>query len=371
MNSNWTRCILLALASAFLLPAAPSEAQPVAGGGDWKEKARRLTNQPLAAIVDRGSSQSRIRLTRLEDGQLFFELGQQGGEGSMPVDQLGDVWIRIDTPAEYNEGFSELNTGVVTERTVEMFRQTVYPMIRFLGLPRTNTAIHGSVTKFFEILIAAGDLDEAVYLLQHLDFDLLDPDFEQQSINLVLQLIGTGRSDDAFNVISNIPVERVNPANIRLVMDVADSFRKASKYEQADTIYRRLSQNPNVEDSEATLWSYYCGLNQGRYIEDNGFARTVAHVPSGTRLFPLQQLILGLYYQKREQSDLFMKAIAEGIAYASPVDGWTPELMFRSAQAYEALGETSIAETVYQETARFFPKTSWADRARSAKTLSE
>ena len=49
-----------------------------------------------------------------------------------------------------------------------------------------------------------------------------------------------------------------------------------------------------------------------------------------------------------------MEATSEGLAYATPMDAWMPELMYRSAQLYAALDKPQVAKAVFKEIQLFF-----------------
>ena len=125
-----------------------------------------------------------------------------------------------------------------------------------------------------------------------------------------------------------------------------------------------LSKNKEITHHEAEFWAYYCALKQGEYFDDHSFANEIKKIRPGEPGFPLQQLVIGTYYTNREQHFEAMRAISEGIAYATPVEAWTAELMYCSGIAYQYSDMPDISEAVLSETVLFFPNSSWASKAK-------
>jgi hypothetical protein len=330
----------------------------------WQKKATRLTNKPLHVSWKNNGAVSRINLVEVRDGFLAFNVAGQSGEASMPLDTLGDIWLIHETSQKYNKAIGLINKDNFNWQHLELIRQTAYPMVRFMDVPQKNCGFVGPVSHLATGLIKLGQLDEASALISQLDINKLGPEFEETAIKLAQAYVDENSHAKAIEVIKQVPIAKIELANTDIIFVLAHSLREQKNYTDARSIYQELSKNEAVKNNAAEHWSYYCGLNLGEIIDDHSFAKKINAIEPGAPNFPLQQLVLGIYYAKREQSKESMRAISQGIAFAIPVEVWTPELMFRSAQAYEIAKMPEISKSVYEETVRFFPSSKWAASAQ-------
>lgn len=349
-----------AISIGFTATAAAADASTP----DWQSKATSLSAQPLHVSWKNNGAVSRINLVELRDGFLAFNVAGQSGEASMPINTLGDIWFTHETTPEYNRAIGQIDKETFNHKHLELLRQTAYPMVRFLDIPQKNAGFIDVVSNLTTGLIQLDQLDEATALINQLDIEKLGPEFEEKAIELAQALVDQGSHAQAISVIKGVPIETIDLSNTDLIFALAHSLREQENYADARDLYHKLSQNKAIESHEAEYWSYYCELYQGELIDDHSFASKADKIEPGKPHFPLQQLVLGIYYAKREQSKESMRAISQGIAFATPVEVWTPELMYRSAQAYEIAKMSEISKSVYEETVRFFPSSKWAASAQ-------
>ncbi|NQY32799.1 MAG: hypothetical protein HRT56_06475, partial [Coraliomargarita sp.] len=239
------------------------------------------------------------------------------------------------------------------------------PLVRFLGIPAKNSGFNPIVSNLLVGLLQLEQLDEASYLLSQLDLSKLGPKFETRAIELAQALTASGSIEEATSIIQQLNLKRITFANTDLVFELADLLRYQERYAEARDIYEKLKQNPKIEHNPSEQWAYYCNLKEGNYVDDQTFPETVETIEPGAPNYPLQQLVLGVYYLKRAQNEKAMRAISQGVAFATPVEDWTPELMYHSAQAYDRLEMSAISKSVYEETVRFFPTSPWATAAQN------
>lgn len=330
------------------------------------KEAKALLTQPLDVVQIRGKSQTKIRLTGIQNEQVMFSIGEGMGEASIPLDQLGELSFRIQTDNDYNKIVGAIGNETLNPQQLKRIRERNFPMVRFLPIPPENCSFHESVKRLFEALILAKSYEEALLLLQNIDLKQLDPEFEDLAIRLSSDLADAEIYDLASAALLEIPIETINLGNLNAALKTAGIIRDHGNYESAKALYDRLTSNPENQDREAVFWSFYCGNFLGMFQDDHHFRQQVEQLKPGEPLFSLQQLILGTYYLEREQWPLAIKTISEGVAYARPTDSWIAELMYRSGMAYEAIEEKEIAAAVYDETAKFFSSSKWAQLAREA-----
>lgn len=357
---------LLPLIAGFVLSVAfATTASANALNADWQKNAAQAIAQPMSVSWKNNGAVSRINLVELRDGFLVFKVPGQPGEASMPIDTLLDIWFSHDTSDEYNKAIGLIGKETFNLQHLDLLRQTAYPMVRFLEIPQKNCGFVSVVGDFAAGLIQLGQLDEAGFLIGQLNIGKLGPEFEEKAIQLAQAYVDQNAHAKAIEVIKKVPIDKIDLSNTDLIFGLAHTLREQENYDDARNIYQQLSQNTAIKNNEAEYWSYYCGLYQGEIIDDHSFAEKSATIQPGKPHFSLQQLVLGIYFAKREQNKEAMRAISQGIAFATPVEAWTPELMYRSGQAYENMDMSDISKSVFEETVRFFPSSKWAAFAQN------
>lgn len=364
MKNFYKHSFLRALALALCLAYTTSGQLVAQANTNWKQQAERWIDGNLTVSWKNGNAVSTVGLVAVRDGQLSFIVGQQAGEASMPLDTLGDIWFTHNTVEGYNNAIGLIGKENFNLQHLNLIRETAYPMLRFLEVPAENSAFIEVVNKLANALIQLKQLDEAVFLINQLNISELGPDFEAHTINLAKELVEAGTIDQAITIIQKIAIERMDLSNTDLIFDLAHLLRNQKNFVDSRNIYQQLAKNPAIDNNSAIHWSYYCGLKEGDYIKDHNFPKEVDSITPGSPNYPLQQLVLGIYYSKREQNKEAMRAISQGIAFATPVEAWTPELMFRSAKAYQSVDLADISKSVFTETVRFFPSSDWAAAAQ-------
>ncbi len=335
----------------------------------WKDKVLQLIQQPLEISLNSSSKKNTMVLVGMDEGNLLFSLGLGAGEGMLPIAGLEEVWITAKTPKDYNKALGAVGGDTFSDLDLDILRQGAYPMLRFVSLSEDKCSFRNSIQKLLEGQLQLGYLDEATFLLEQLDFEMFGPSLEELAMSLSGTLWEEERRDLSIRVMQSIPLEQINFSSLESVLSVAEVLRRQEYYEEVINIYSRLSKNESLENIEPILWLYYCELETGVYDNDTTFQEKVKLVETENRLYSLQQLVLGMYFMKIKQQKGAMQAVSEGVAYATPMDPWTPELMYRSAQLYEALDLSAIATAVYSETTLFFPHSRWSKLAQAKLNL--
>lgn len=363
---HFSRMRMLQPISSILLSVAVLTCAVSAEQTDiWRSRADRLMQKELAVNWTVNGKQSEINLVKIEGGQLIFTLSGQAGEASIPMDSLSGIWFGTKENSAYNQAVGQLDSDSFTLQHLKPIRNRAYPRLRFVEIPRENCAFADCIRNYVQGLTQLGHYEEASFIIQQLDVSRLGPDFEEQAIRLALKLTEANQGDAAIPIIKQMDITQVEVTNLDFLIDLAHTIRTKNNFEGARDLYAQIASNPAVTTDEASLWAAYCGIQLGEHIENHDFATQVSVLECGEKAFPLQQLVLGTYYLKREQLKEAMRAVSEGIAFARPTEAWTPELMFRSAQLYERIEMPEIAQSVYQELILFFPASEWAEEAQA------
>ena len=355
--SSAIRCAAI-FACALIQPAHSQD-------NKWETSAKSMMREKLTIDWLINSKKSKINLVGIENNQLLFNVPGQPGEASMPLDSLSEIYFADPPNSEYETSIGLIGNEAFNLQHLEAIRRKAYPRLRFVEIPRANSAFADTVRNLLDGLIQVGRYNEAIFVLEQLDVGKLGPDFEKEAIRLALILSNSEQQNAALKVIQRVPIERVDVSNLDFIIELAHALREQENYKTAQSIYKQIAANPENFSEEAKYWTYYCSLKQGQHIEDHTFAFNIATIKAGEETFPLQQLVLGNYYIQREQIKEAMRAISQGIAFARPTETWTPELMYRSGQIYKRYEMPEIAQSVFKETILFFPTTKWAEAAQT------
>lgn len=350
----------LSLGMAACLSIAHA-AEPI--NPNWEKEAEELLNTPMVVSWKNNGRLSRIQLINLQDKQLTFQVEGQNGEASMPLDTIGDVVFQFEMASGFNEALGQVGEETFNAQHLDTLRKTAYPMAKFVSIPPKHANFISIVRQFMDGLVQLEQLDEALFLAKRIDAPSLGPSYEETTINLGKTFLEDGSLERTIEVLDMVNIEEINISNSELVFDVAHILRGQENYEEAKKIYDELSKNKEITNHEAEFWAYYCALKQGQHFDNHTFVQDVKKIEPGEPGFPLQQLVIGTYYSNREQHFEAMREISEGIAYATPVEAWTAELMYRSAVAYRNVEMNDISDAVLKETVLFFPNSSWATAA--------
>lgn len=360
MSHNYLSSFWIALTSIFLVFPSLSFASEVP---EWQSEADRLMAEDLVVYFSSDSGNT-LNLTQVDDGALFFRIGSGDVLGSMPLESIGPVQIIADTPKGFERILMEVGRSTWNVDALNTLRAEAYPMLRFLSLPTEKCNFQYVVLKFFEGLVQLNQFPEAIYLLKHLELASLGPYYQEKSIELLLNLVDANNYPAFNQAVSLIPLEIIDASNLKKVLSIADRLRNEDRYAMVTPIYERLADNEQVESLEPQMWQYYCQIYSGELADQPDFIDVMLRVPSTDPLYALQQLIIGSYYLQTERLALAMEAIAEGLAYATPMDAWMPELMYRSAQLYAALDKPEVAQSMFKEMQLFFPQSHWAQKPK-------
>ncbi|MGF1450767.1 MAG: tol-pal system YbgF family protein [Opitutales bacterium] len=328
------------------------------------DRSRELMRADATVEMRRGDSRNQVLMTGIEDGFLYVRFSREGATASFAIENLGSIRFLPTSDSEITRIRGKIGGGhPLSSEELDRLREAFFPLVRFLELPETKAAFQQPVANLMLALVRSGHSEEALMLFHQVPEEKREGTLNRAALELARKLWHKQSPENAYGLLSLLPLERLDKLNVELAFEIASDMRMGEGLEKATVWYRRLADNPNADQRRAQLWQRYCELRQGQHVSDHRFARTLPEVAPGERFFPLQKLVLGIYYQEREQSKEAMRAIAEGIAYATPFETWTPELMYRSAQAYEALEQSAIASAVYAETRKFFPNSPWAQRS--------
>lgn len=355
---------LLTILVVALVP--PVSAQKAETMPEWKRYALDRISRPLLIDIlwNKQSDTSEPGLILgLEGDRVVFRQDSTGGEASIKKDELGQLYFKATLPDYYIKAMNRAGTKRFKEEDLEQMRKHSYAMCRFLSIPEAHCNLHKATLQFAKGLIQLDHLEEAALLYEYIPTELVGLNFEQQGLILVTRLLDVRKDTIALQVLEGLPIEKLNPANLRAAMPILHRYRDYGYYAESKALYQRILKNERRVDDEAQYWIYYCDIALNQAQKDHKFADAVGSLTPESPFFALQQLILGRYYLDRNFVPEAMREISYGIAYAKPTQNWTPELMYRCAQAYSLIEEEATAVAVSNEIVLFFPTSYWAEEA--------
>ena len=113
---------------------------------------------------------------------------------------------------------------------------------------------------------------------------------------------------DVFQLLQRLPLERVDAANLSDVFAMVNVIREAGDIEESAAIYRRLDGHDGEAGERARLWYAYCRVRIGELDTMHSFPNTLGELEPQHDLFPLRQLVLGLYHMRRDEDFAFVSA---------------------------------------------------------------
>ncbi|MFT4900905.1 MAG: tetratricopeptide (TPR) repeat protein [Lentimonas sp.] len=331
---------------------------------DWKTEALRRINEPLKVDIRwnvNSSQEEPGMILSLEDGNVTFVQTNSGGQASVAREALGSFYFGSKFDEPVLAALRRVGRDLFTEQDLDALRDVTYPMCRFLSIPEANCNMHQTVLKFCQGLIQLGYLEEAAFYFQYIPMELVGLNFEELALQLAHLLLDEGNLDLGVDVVKGVPVEQINAANLASLAEFAHRLREFDEYRIAMGIYKRMLANSQQADDEPQYWFYYCEIALNEAQEDHEYIQKITTLDPSNRFFSLQQLIAGRYYLDRNFVDQAMRAIAKGVAFAKPVDRWTPELMYYSSRTYRALKMPEVADAILKEIVLFFPHSHWAE----------
>lgn len=328
-----------------------------------QERENRLAmREPVPVSINSGSN-ARVRLLDVTDEEVVFEL-PGGGQGSFQINDFGDARLRFVFSSAYSQAVASARSGVVDPGVLKELRSVGYPLVRFAGLPPEHTNFREPVLFLLQALVDADETEEAVFLLGRLDVGRLGPAFEERALGLVERLWLNEEYRKSLQILEGLAIEKFDRPNLEVALQFLIRLRQADRLEDAARFYSKVALVGGDTGIEASLWRDYCRVRLGEYDDNRELPTTLVEIEPEGDLYPLRQLVLGHYYQRRSLHDDAMRAISSGLAYATPIETWTAELMFRSAECYVALEEQDTAQAVFREVNQFFPNSPWAEASR-------
>lgn len=345
-------------------------AQPIAYGDanlkpdrDW---ATEFGRQPLSIELHSGPRSTRAELLDLQGGELEIRPGDARSPDERIYIPLAEIrefkLLTIPGPA-MDQTLNRLRRAEPPDTAEErdLLRRYLWPMVKFLELPEEHFNGHPMVNDYLQALIGDGLLDEAYAMILEIPLQRVNPVFTQHALDLAEKLVAAQQNERGLALLGLAPMDPDNRNLLELLMKYADDFREQQNFDEALILYQRLRQAPRAHTYQtALLWTAYCHVRLGRIESARLFLREAHPIEPRDPAFSLHQLVLARIALREEAYREAMAEVSQGIVFSRIGYPWVPELLYVTARCYEALGNTGTARAVQDQLRLFFPQHAWA-----------
>ncbi|MGB0290004.1 MAG: hypothetical protein ACPGC0_02295, partial [Opitutales bacterium] len=249
----------------------------------------------------------------------------------------------------------------------KMLRPEVYPLVKFHRVPESFIQLHQPVRLLIESLINAGELAEAEDLLSRIALDRIDPKYSENAQALLRAYQQKEDFDALARVAQILPVNSVYAANIRSVINAADSLRAAGYYDAVVPLYRaiQLVVDPAVKKN-IDLWLAYSLVLANQLDEATTLIDGIEEPEPSDTLFSLYKLLYGSRLHRLEQYGEALDTLTRGFVRAQTSYSWVPEMLYLIGDCYMRAEDPIAAKNVWLEIVALYPDSPWADRTNKA-----
>lgn len=314
-------------------------------------------------ITTEDGAQQSIVLVAREAGELRLRprgartTGDEVVEIFTSVSRVTDINFVLGTDWSIaREAFREGNYEIVRDR----LKPIVYGLVPYHAIPSTNLFI--VLETYLTALLRLEEFEEAFYLARSVRLSQTTPGFLDLTMQLSRSLFDQDKQDPALRLINALPFDQAEGDLLQVILEFGHDLRRSDRFEEALMIYGRILA---IEDSPlaevATLWQAYSNVRTERIETARLFLDRLGDPPgTNDRFFSLYQLIRARIYMQEEDVPNAIRVASRGVVFALLDQEWVPDLLFVTAQAYEAKDRLKQAREIYREINLFFPDSPWA-----------
>ena len=298
-------------------------------------------------------------LQGMEDGQLRFSFpNMPGAEAIIPITGR-DFQVILPLPANYNRSLLDYDRKNYRAYLAGM-RSTAEPLARFLGIPASQTNIHGVFNLYYKVFTAVGDLDEAVELTFLIPWDSVPQDYLSLVPPLVYRTISEGAFDQTERLLSLLNQSLTENDFAEMAFGIADALRTASQHTLATRVYGSLakSDNPSLRE-KSLLWAGYSRSVDGDPVGAREILDRVDELERDDRNFLTYCLALGRLGYAEENVRDGLRYLARAMVLTAVDATFKPELYYLVTSGYLRSGNEVAANRLAAEFEIFFPDSPW------------
>ncbi|MEM0965047.1 MAG: hypothetical protein AAGJ81_02685 [Verrucomicrobiota bacterium] len=355
-SANW-----VAGQSSASAPAS-SSSDPLEVSESYEEAIEKYGNNPVEATrVDGPNQFSSITLLDLNSLGLEILDPSIGSSITLPEDNLNFI-VRY-SPELDTALYSRLRDEGQIDEALELLRKEIYPLLKYVPLDPTEVQIHRSVSQLISELLAAEKVAEVASILETFPKDRLTTLFRDQTVEVAAALIEDGDYNRAYDIVKLFPLGPGEVVFVPVYLNLANEFRLREDWERSRNLYKDVQLASTIEaHPEAFLWEGYIHLKEDRAFMVDAILDQFDSISTESPYYSLLELVKGSLLENQEKSREALSAFAKGLVYSTTNDPWTPELLFRTGELYEAEDFQSAAREVRYQLKFFYPESVWAER---------
>jgi len=304
-------------------------------------------------------------LVGLEAGQLRLSFpNMPGAEAIVPVDGK-DLVVYAELPPDYNRLLYDFQLGNYGSFIAGM-EATAEPLAGFLMLPPSQTNFHNIFTRYYEAVVLAGRLEDAVELTFRMPWGDLPPEYAQLGERLVYRSIEDREFEQTQELLSLFYQTLPEEAFSAMAFRAADALRTKQKHEIAAMVYGSLAQSADpVLSQKSILWVGYSRAVSGDAEGARQILEQVEELQRGDENFLTYCLALGrLGYAEGNVRD-GLRYLSRAMVLTSVDATFKPELYYLLTVGYRDSGNAEAARRLAREFAIFYPENPWLEKYES------
>ncbi len=307
-------------------------------------------------------------LVGMENGQLRLAFpNMPGAEAIVPVD--GDLVLSLPLPKNYNGLLNDFQLGNL-DTFVTGLQEIADPIAGFLMIPPEKTNFHNVFSRYYEAVVAVGDLDDAVALTMRMPWDRLPAEYIPFGETLIFRSIKEGQFEHTQNLLSLLFQSMEEEDFAEIAFRVADALRTEEKHDLAAMVYGSLAQSKDpVLKERSLLWAGYSRAVSGDAEGARGILSQVNELERGDENFLTYCLAQGRLGYADEDVRAGLRFLSRAMVLTAVDATFKPELYYLLTVGYQQSGNTEAADRLAREFAIFYPDNPWLKKYESESDI--
>lgn len=300
-----------------------------------------------------------------EDGQLRFSFPNiPGAEAIVPPDGE-NVLVSVPLPPNYNSLLDQYERGRHAT-FINALKPLADPMAGFLRIPPEQTNIHSIFSRYYEAVVIAGKIGEAVDLTVRIPWGGLSPEYARLGERLLFRTIEEQAFAEAEQLLSLFQDRLPQAAFSGMAFRAADALRTERNDALAMKVYGTLAQTEDrLLRQKSLLWAGYSYAVLGDAEGARSILAEVDELERSDENFLTYCLALGrLGYAEGNATD-GLRYLSRAMVLTAVDATFKPELYYLLTTGYEESGNRSAGDRLAREFTIFYPNSPWLEKYKA------
>jgi len=335
-------------------------ASTVQAESDYEKYMEKFGGEPVEALRVMGPTDFRpITLFGLGTDGITVTYPEFEGKMDLPEDNL-PFTIEYRHGINFMEYQKKLDAGE-EEEALNMLRKELYPLLQYVNMDTSTIRIHNFVAQVLDEMLNQQRAEEVYEILAEFSRDRVTGGFREIAVETATQILQQGDLEKAYRLARRFPVGPGAAEFAPIYLYMADQFRQVEDWERARNLYTDVQMASSQQETpEAFLWEAYIHIQEDRSFMAESILEDFGNISESSSYYALIELIRGIIQEENGETQEALSTLAKGLVYSTTSDVWTPELLFRVADLYEAMDEPSPAREIRRQLTFFYPETVWA-----------